>query len=155
MNSSNIPDAAPKSLAGSKRQFSLLSLLVVILIACLVVGYVDEHRRRQHAESELRRKTDEVMALRTELGLGANDKLLEITDNRLVHIRATPTHDQTSWAWRVFLPPGKLWRLGVTQGEQWDEARLAFLSKDDSRLVDLTGEVTIDAWIAKHLNGQS
>lgn len=140
----------------SRRQFSLLSLLILILIACLLFGYCGERRSRERAEFELQRKQNEVMLLRAELGQLEDDpQLLKIADKRLVHIRAVPTQDFDSWAWRVYLPPEKSWRLGVSQGERWDDGRLVFLGKDESSSVELAGEMTIEAWLAQYVNGGS
>jgi hypothetical protein len=154
MSSANAPAIANDPLP-SRRQFSLLSLLVVILVVCLALGYFGERRRRMRVEVELQRKRDEVLALRAELGQLEDDpQLLKIADSRLVHLRAVPTHERDSWAWRVRLPPEKSWRLGISQGERWDASQLAFLGQDNSSPLEQAGEMTIEAWLAQHSNGQ-
>jgi hypothetical protein len=50
-------------------QFSLFSLLLLFVIACLIAGYVGQMRRMEEARQELARRDDTIKRLRQELGI--------------------------------------------------------------------------------------
>jgi hypothetical protein len=98
-------------------RFSLLSLLAMAALACFAAAYygvVRRHAAAQRQVAELKettaRQAEQIVALQTELGH------LTIEDRSKVHLLELPTPGGREWKFRVYLPPGKKWRLCSSQG---------------------------------------
>lgn len=105
MNSSephNIEAPAPP---GSPRRnrwtsFSLLTILLLLTIAALGVSHVRMSWQLDENNQAMATMEAELTQLRKETGY------LEITDEKLVHVVAAPTHEDLVWRWKVFVPEG-------------------------------------------------
>lgn len=99
-------------------RFSLLSLLAVAALACFAAAYYGVVRRHAAAErrvAELQEiaatQAGQIVALRAELGH------LTIEDRSKVYLLELPTPGDREWKFRVYLPPGKKWRLCSSHGQ--------------------------------------
>jgi hypothetical protein len=99
-------------------RFSLLSLLAVAAVACFAAAYYGVVRRHAAAErrvAELQEiagtQAGQIVALRAELGY------LTINDRSKVHVLELPARGDREWKFRLYLPPGKKWRLCSSHGK--------------------------------------
>jgi hypothetical protein len=74
-------------------KFSLLTLLVLVAIACALIGFYVMGTRLRKAERELQ-------LLRSETGR------LTIGDRSKVHVIRVPVDEPNTWRWRMFIPKG-------------------------------------------------
>jgi hypothetical protein len=136
-------------------QFSLLSLLLLLVAGCAVAAWIGELRRRETAERELVELQAKMRALRNAVGITDDQPdVLTITDDKLVHVRALYPLDELSWRWRIYLPPGKQWSVYYSHGEKWDDARGVFEGGGGSSGISCDGEFTLEATIVRRLNGR-
>lgn len=84
-------------------RFSLLSLILFAIIACLAAGYWQSARDLADANADRER-------LRTELGH------LNIVDKTRSYVRQIPTYEAYRWSHRVYLPPDHQWWFHVRDG---------------------------------------
>jgi len=137
-------------------QFSLFSLLLLVVIGCLVGAYLGEQRQRKEVEARLQQKEAENRQYRIDLGiLDDRPNVLTISDPKAIHVCQLPAFEQLQWRWRLYLPPGKRWKLGITQGEEWDEVNRRFDGGDSGTILDETGELTLAAELMRELDGQT
>src|SRR5687768_7588060 len=105
---------APPSARRGWWQFSLLSLLLLFVIACLMAGYVGQMRRMEDARREIARRDQIIQRMRLELGIDEDvDSHLNVQDRTKLHVAALPSWDENEWRWKVYLPPEKTWRMRV------------------------------------------
>lgn len=137
-------------------QFSLLSLLGIVIIGCLAAGWFGERRRSDQAQAELRRSEAEVRDLRIALGiLDDEPNFLTITDKKQVYVRAIPTYDDLHWRWRIFLPPGSTWEIQLTEGELWDARREQYMGGGGGTSIKQDGEFMLDARLMRDAEGRA
>lgn len=136
-------------------QFSLLSLLLLLVAGCAVAAWIGELRRRETAERELVELQAKMRALRKAVGITDDQPdVLKITDDKLVHVRALYPYDDLSWRWRIYLPPGKKWNLYYSHGAKWDDGRGVFGSGGGFSSLSCEGEFTLEAKVMRMLNGR-
>jgi hypothetical protein len=114
-------DATPPRPAGKPPRlwrFSLMTLLVVAALACFAAAYYGVVRRHGEAlrqVAELKetnaKQAEHIVALRAELGH------LTIKDRSKVYLLELPTPGSREWKFRVYLPPGREWRLCSSHGQ--------------------------------------
>lgn len=153
------PTAAPPPAPRRRRfwQFSLLSLLLLATIGCLIGAWLGERRQRRETEERLKAKEAEIRQYRIDLGL-LDDMpgMLVVSDPQQVHIRRLPSSDpMTQWRWRLYLPPGKRWLLGTSQGEEWDETRGDFRGSSGGTNFDERGEIILEARLERDAEGKT
>jgi hypothetical protein len=137
-------------------QFSLVSLLLLAVIGCLVGAYLGERRKLHRADTTIAEKDAQIRQYRIDLGiLDEEPNVLTIGDPNLIHVRQLPSFDRWQWRWRIYLPPGKRWKLMKTQGETWDDERHEFRGSGSGSTVDDSGEVTLTAQITRDLDGKA
>lgn len=141
-------------------QFSLWSLLVFVVAACVVATHLGERRRRELAERAFRQLELENQSLRRELGV--QDKpasFLAVADARQVYVQALPpmatSPEGLGWRWRIYLPPRRKWWLHISQGERWDKDKQWYDHGNGvaSQDIQVSGEVTISACVSHDLGG--
>lgn len=121
----------PTELPRHRPRFSLLTLLLLMTIAAMGIVIWPLWGEVEPLRTEVRRLRNEVGALSVE-------------DETKFHAIAVPTSDEFTWKWRVWIPPGRHYRvfyqgdaipkagypasLGSislgTSGEQWVEYRI-------------------------------
>jgi len=150
-------DAANRPQRRGWLQFSLFSLLLLAVIGCLVGAYLGEQRQRKEVEARLQQKEAQNRQYRIDLGiLDDRPNVLTIADPKLIHIRQLPsTQPHMQWRWRLYIPPGRRWRIGVSQGEEWDEASQRFIGSEGGSNFDDTGELTLEAEMSRNLDGKA
>jgi hypothetical protein len=147
------PPAAPRR---SYWQFSLFSLLLLVVIGCLVGAWLGERRQRREAEDRLKAKEAENRQYRIDLGLLDDAPgMLVISDPQQVHLRQLPSFKPRHWRWRLYLPPGRQWRLATSQGEVWDETRSDFRGSGSGTSFDERGEITLEGGIMRDEDGRT
>jgi hypothetical protein len=85
-------------------RFSLRSFFLVLFIGCLIGSNLftaSENRRLRRANEELQ----------TELGL------LVVGDPNKLHAIAVETHEELTWRWRLHVPKGRTFLVGVSTHE--------------------------------------
>lgn len=102
---------------------------------------------RQQAELKLR--DVEIAKLEAELGK------LTITDPSKVHILALPSNEGWHWRWRVYLPPGKKWKVTEALGEKVTKQGFDMSNVPHSSSSGELGkeEFTAEVWLARDING--
>jgi hypothetical protein len=137
-------------------QFSLFSLCLLVGMGCLVGAWVGERRQRRETEDRLRAKEAENRQYRIDLGL-LDDRpgMLVVDDTTQVHVRLLPSLEATQWRWRLYLPPGKQWRLVNEQGEDGYEVRGAFRESGSRTTFDEGGQITLEAKIDREEDGKA
>ena len=148
-------DIVPERARAPRRawwQFSLFSLLLLLLAGCAVAAWIGEMRRREAAERDTAHVKAAMRDLRTAVGL-TDDRpdVLKITDEKQVYVRAFPPHDDLAWQWRIYVPPGRRWRVCISHGETWDESQQRYSGGSDS-LLNVDGEFTLNARIVRKLS---
>jgi len=136
---------------GSRKQFSILSLLLLAAVACVVAAYIGERRRREEAERQLRE-------IRVEAGWLDDESHRLATDDRTqVQVKALPFWDtrEMRWRWRIYLPPGGEWLLFVSVGEKWDESRDRYPWGPPGVPIKTSGELTLDACVIPDTTGHA
>ncbi|MBC7852588.1 MAG: hypothetical protein IAF94_04045 [Pirellulaceae bacterium] len=137
-------------------QFSLFTLLLVAIVACVVAAYLGTARRLEEAkatigrqQADLKARDAEITKLEAELGI------LTITDPSKVHILALRSKEDWHWRWRVYLPPGKKWRITQALGERVPKQGFDMSNvPHGSSSGDLSNEeFTAEVWIARDVNG--
>ncbi len=78
--------------------FSLLTILLLLTIAALGISHVRMMWQLDANNEAMAAMEAELTELRKETGY------LEITDEKLVHVVAAPTHEDLVWRWKVFVP---------------------------------------------------
>jgi len=151
------PTAAPVK-APRRRfwQFSLFSLCLLAGIGCLVGAWLGERRQRRETEERLKAKEAENRQYRIDLGL-LDDRpgMLVVDDPKQVHIRMLPSPEPRQWRWRLYLPPGKHWRLASDQGEAWDVTAGRLQGGGGRTSFDDRGEITLEARIERAEDGRA
>ncbi len=89
---------APESTTAPKRKpsrlrFSLRTLLLLMIAACVALGYYHTWRRMRDAEEEVRVRRDE-------------SGYLSVEDRSQLHAIALDTDEPNTWCWRLFVPKG-------------------------------------------------
>ena len=79
-------------------QYSLSTLLLVVTIVCMTFSLFFMYR-------ELRQVRLENQNYRDQFGF------LTISDPNKLHSILIPSNENDSWRWRVYLPPGRSWKL--------------------------------------------
>jgi hypothetical protein len=152
------PTAAPVK-APRRRfwQFSLFSLLLLVVIGCLVGAWLGERRQHRETEERLKAKEAENRQYRIDLGLLDDQPgVLAVSDPMLVHVRKLPWFDPSRpWRWRLYLPPGKQWRLVSSQGEELDEGSGDFQGSKSRTNVNERGEITLEGSIDQKEDGRA
>lgn len=156
----NSPDSLPVPAAAPSRhgcgQFSLLSLLGIVIIGCLAAAWFGERRRSEEAQAEVRRNEAEIRELRIALGiLDDEPNFLTIADKKHVHVRAIPTGDELHWRWRIYLPPGPTWDIQLSEGEQWDARREQYMGGGGGTSIKQSGEFMLDARLTRDADGRA
>jgi hypothetical protein len=137
-------------------QFSLLSMLGIVIFGCLAAAWYGEKRRADQALAEVRRSEAEIRELRIALGiLDDEPDFLTITDKKQVYVRAIPTHDELHWRWRIYLPPSTDWEIEMTEGERWNTQGARYMGGGASTNVKLSGEFMLDARLTRDADGRA
>jgi hypothetical protein len=105
----------PSLKSGPRRwAFSLRTLLLVVLVLCVALGFYLTGRRLREAERELR-------VLRDETGR------LSVEDRTQFHAIALDGDEPNTWRWRLFIPKGHRysWNLAAEDIPQHDPPRRA------------------------------
>jgi hypothetical protein len=144
------PDKIEVSPAQPRRgwgQFSLLSLIILVVAGCLGAAWYGEKQRRTRAEAEFRK-------LRVELGI-IDDRqgILDVSDRTKVHVWNMAPHNELEWRWRVFVPPGNTWHIRTSHGEEWDDEQNRFSGGGAGTGLDLDGEFNLEAQVVRNLDG--
>ena len=137
-------------------QFSLFTLLLVAIMACVVAAYLGTARRLEEANATVIRQNAELKARDAEIAkLGAELGILTITDPSKVHILALRSKEDWHWRWRVYLPPGKKWKITQALGEKvpmqgFDMSNVPHSSSSG----DLSNEeFTAEVWLNRDIHG--
>ncbi|WDI41267.1 hypothetical protein [Bremerella sp. P1] len=80
--------------------FSLLTILLLLTIVALAISHVRMSWQMDENNKAMATMEAELTQLRKETGY------LEITDEKLVHVVAAPTHEDLVWRWKVYVPEG-------------------------------------------------
>jgi hypothetical protein len=137
-------------------QFSLFTLLLVAIVVCVVAAYLGTARRLEEAKGTIgRQKLDleardaEIATLQAELGT------LTIKDPTKVHILALPSREDWHWRWRVYLPPGKKWKIAEALGEKVPKQGfdMTGVPHSSSNGALGKGQFTAEVWLARDING--
>jgi hypothetical protein len=133
-------------------QFSLLSLLLLVVIACLVAGYVGQMRRMEEARRELALRDETITRLRRELGIDEDaQSALSVSDPTKLHVAALPSFEEHTWRWKVYLPPGKTWQLGIEFFESDGGGKPLHKVSSDRGEVLGGGELVLEARLQRDL----
>lgn len=97
---------APQRRAPRPR-FSLLSLILLTTVVALALGLVIESNRHRAA---MQQAVDENARLKEQL------HYLQVTDPTKVAAARIENRNPYLRRWRIYLPPGKRWRLGIFSG---------------------------------------
>jgi hypothetical protein len=89
-------------------QFSLRSMLVLVLLAAIGFSLWTSNRQRK----EIRRLQDEVKQLKNEVG----DVVVEEGQEHKLHALALPTLEDNTWKWRVYVPAGRYFAVSAESG---------------------------------------
>ncbi len=138
-------------------QFSLFTLLLVAIIACVVAAYFGTAWRLAEAGTTIERQKTELAVRDAEIvKLSAELGKLTIQDPSKVHILALPSKEDWHWRWRIYLPPGKTWRITEAVGEKVpkDGFDMRNISHSSSYGALDEGEFTADVWLARDINGK-
>jgi len=88
-------------------QFSLFTLLMVVIFTCVIAAYLGTARRLEEAnatvarqQAELKARDEQIARLEAELGK------LSIKDPTKVHILTLPSKEDWHFRWRIYLPKG-------------------------------------------------
>ncbi|HUE73718.1 MAG TPA: hypothetical protein VMP01_22760, partial [Pirellulaceae bacterium] len=133
-------------------RFSLWTLFIVVAVACVAAAWYGMRKREREAlakvaalAAQIETQQAEINRLRAEIGF------LTIGDRTKVHALAQRSLNDYHWRWRVYLPPGKPWRLCQALGriprQGFKEIPHASGTIDD-------GEFTIEAFIGRDVDGQ-
>lgn len=112
-----VPDL-PRPKRSLPLRFSLWTLCVIVAIACVGAAWYGMRQREREAMEKAAALAAHVESLRQE-----NDRLraeigyLTITDRKKVHALGQRSLSEYHWRWRVYLPPGKQWRLCQALGK--------------------------------------
>jgi hypothetical protein len=148
-----VTESAPPSDTRDRRgrQFSLLVLLLVVLVACVSAAYWGERQRRIAAERGEAARPEADTKLSWFTGPPKPPPAFPNADPKLVHIRAdTPNigaRDEPGWAWTVYLPSGTWW-LYVSQGEEYDEALGKYRESVSGVQFNANGDVNIQGCLS-------
>ena len=137
-------------------QFSLFTLLLVAIMACVVAAYLGTARRLEEAKAAIDRQKAELAARDAEIAkLGAELGILTITDPSKVHILALRSKEDWHWRWRVYLPPGKTWKFTQALGEKvpMQGFDMSNVPHGSSSGTESKGEFTAEVWLARDING--
>lgn len=135
-------------------QFSLLSLLLLFVIACLVAGYVGQMRRMEEAAREIARRDETIKRMRLELGIDEDvDSPLNVQDPASLHVAALPSWDENEWRWKVFLPPEKTWRMRVEIFESAGNGKPLILVSGGGSDIGDDGELILQTRLDRDLDG--
>lgn len=138
-------------------QFSLFTLLLVAIIACVVAAYFGTAWRLAEAGTTIERQKTELAVRDAEIvKLSAELGKLTIQDRSKVHILALPSKEDWHWRWRIYLPPGKTWKITEALGPKvplqgFDMSQLPHSSSSGSHS---DGEFTAEVWLERDLNGE-
>jgi hypothetical protein len=136
------------------RQFSLLSLLLLFVIACLIAGYVGQMRRMEDARRELARRDMTIQRLRRDLGLDEDvNSALDVQDPTKLHAAALPDWDENEWRWKVYLPPGKTWRMRLEIFESAGGGKPLILVGGGGSQIGDDGELVLQTRLHRDLDG--
>ena len=137
-------DDTPISNRGRFR-FSIRSILLAITFLGLLLAVAQLWREVGPLREEVRR-------LRVETGQ------LTVDDPKRIHGFQIPTHENDTWRWRIYLPPGKGYTLYAYSGtipateerdQAWFDRIRATTNGTSSFSPSKFGEVTIDCRLAK------
>ncbi len=137
-------------------QFSLFTLLLVAVVACVIAAYLGTARRLQEANATVGRQKTELKTLETQIAkLEAELGKLTIQDPSKVHILALPSKEDWHWQWRVYLPPGKKWKITEALGEKVPRQGfdMTGVPHSSSNGALGKGEFTAEVWLARDVNG--
>lgn len=133
-------------------RFSLLSLCILVAIACVAAAWYGMRTRERAAiekaaklEATVKSQQAEIRRLRAELGY------LTIADRTKVHAVQLKCSEDYHWKWRVYLPPGKPWKLCYVQGQIPGQG---FENVPASSSTIEGGEFTVEALIRHDEEGQ-
>ncbi len=138
-------------------QFSLFTLLLVAIVACVVAAYLGTARRLEEANATVSRQNAELKARDAEIAkLEAELGILTITDPSKVHILALRSKEDWHWRWRVYLPPGKTWKFTQALGEKvpMQGFDMSNVPHGSSSGTESKGEFTAEVWLARDINGR-
>ena len=135
-------------------QFSLLSLLLLVVIACLIAGYVGQMRRMEEARRELALRDEAITRLRRELGIDEDaQSALSVGDPTRLHVAALPSFEEHTWRWKVYLPPGTPWRLVIEVSESEGGGKPLRTASVSRTSVSGDGELIMEARLQRDLQG--
>ncbi len=138
-------------------QFSLFTLLLVAIVACVFAAYLGTARRLAEASATISRQKAELDAQKVEIAkLEAELGKLTIKDPSKVHILALPSKEDWHWRWRVYLPPGKTWIITHAVGEKvpkqgFDMSNLPH--GPSGSIFPSKGEFTAEVWLQRDISG--
>jgi hypothetical protein len=138
-------------------QFSLWTLLLVAIIACVVAAYFGTAWRLAEASATISRQKTELATRDAEIAkLNAELGKLIIQDPGKVHILALPSKEDWHWRWRVYLPPSKTWKITEAVGEKVPKEGfdMSQLSHSASIGTEAKSEFTAEVWLARDINGK-
>lgn len=134
-------------------QFSLLSLLLLFVIACLVAGYIGQMQRMEDARREIARCELTIRRMRLELGIDEDvDSPLNVPDRTKLHVAALPSWDENEWRWKVYLPPDKTWRMRVEIFESAGNGKPLILVSGGGSHIGDNGEVVLQTRLHRDLD---
>ena len=146
-------DVAPRGRRGWW-QFSLFSLLLLFVIACLIAGYVGQSRRMEEARRELARRDETIKRLRQELGIDEDaESALTVVDPAKVHVVALPSFEEEAWRWKIYLPPGKKWAIGIESRHAESAGEPLSLGGGSTSTINDDGELLLEARLLRDLKG--
>jgi hypothetical protein len=137
-------------------QFSLFTLLMVVIFTCVIAAHLGTARRLEEAnatvarqQAELKARDEQIARLEAELGK------LSIKDPTKVHILTLPSKEDLHFRWRIYLPKGKRWK--ITQALGGNVPKQGFDLKGVSHGSTIFGvseeEFTAEAWLQRDING--
>ena len=154
VSSTTITNGSPPRGRRGWWQFSLLSLLLLFVIACLIAGYVGQSRRMEEARRELARRDETIKRLRQELGIDEDaESALTIDDPSKLHVAALPAWEEHVWRWKVYLPPEKKWKIGIEVLEKATPEQPLEIVNGSFSNVHGAGELIMEARMSRDLEG--